>query len=462
MAIQGQNAVQPVFQQEQEKAVAEETTPVPLDDGYPATDVGVPAMMQLFGLSVVEITAWGLGYSYGALADYFYNNPPFEGIGYVSAAGMVSNGVLQIVLPFIIYYLNYFQSHRKATMWLGCIICTVSPIGAAFCKSAPGLLVCLGPLNGIGSSMLFAPSIAYVGDWFVRRKSGAYGVICGAGGLSGAVLPPIFSVCLERYGHKATLVGWGIASFVLTASALLSIRARTPPPPRSKPSFKDFDFFKNPVAFIFIACQFIQATAHYLPSTYLPQIATDYGISATKAATLTSLINVATAIGQPLQGILADYRTSFYIPMLISTAGSCIEAFAIWGNAHVYAPLIIFALLFGATAGGYSVLRPRFAAFILGDQKDNKEKSLLIFGVLTCFRGVAILSSGFIADRLVDENKPVTASYGSGKWMPVIVFTGVAMFVSSFGALAKFVDPFRSRRHRSEIVSDSDRSDTQP
>ncbi|KZF24039.1 MFS general substrate transporter [Xylona heveae TC161] len=424
-------------------------TPGSTDEGFPPPDVGVPAMLQLFGLSVVEITAWGLGYSYGALADYFYNNPPFKGVGYVSAAGMVSNGVLQIALPFIIYYLNFFQTHRIATMWLGCLICTASPIGAAFCKTAPGLLICLGPLNGLGSSMLFAPSIAYVADWFVKRKSGAYGVICGAGGLSGAVLPPIFSISLERYGPKATLIGWGIASFILTASALFCIKGRTPPPPRSKPSLSDFDFItKNPwMLLAFVTAQWVQAIAHYLPSTYLPQIATDYGIHPTKAATLTSLINAATAIGQPLQGMLADYN-GFYVPMLISTVGSGVETLAIFANAHVYGVLIVYALLYGATAGGFSVLRPRFAAAILGpDESSSKEKALLIFGILTCFRGIAILVSGFVADALIDPKKSVNKTYGSGgKWRPLIIFTAVAMLVASLAALAKFVDPFRKQK----------------
>jgi MFS family permease len=39
------------------------------------------------------------------------------------------------------------------------------------------LIVCLGPLYGIGAGMLFAPTINYMSEWFDKKKSLAYGIM---------------------------------------------------------------------------------------------------------------------------------------------------------------------------------------------------------------------------------------------------------------------------------------------
>ena len=68
---------------------------------------------------------------------------------------------------------------------------------------------------------------------------------------------------------------------------------------------KDFDFLRKPLFHILLASTVIQAMAHYGPSVYLPLIGADFGLSSSQGAMLVSLLNLAQAIGQPLQGMLA-------------------------------------------------------------------------------------------------------------------------------------------------------------
>lgn len=124
--------------------------------------------------------------------------------------------------------------------------------------------------------------------------------------------------------------------------------------------------------------------------------------------------------------------------MMFSTIGSGLETLLIWGFSHNLWSLCIYSLLFGGTAGGFAVLRPRFAAAIVGNDQ-NKEQSLLIFGVLTAMRGFAIIASGFIASARLDESVKVTSGYGGRKWLNVIVYTGVMMIVASFGAGGMYI-----------------------
>jgi MFS family permease len=49
----------------------------------------------------------------------------------------------------------------------------------------------------------------------------------------------------------------------------------------------------------------LQAFAHYMPSIYLPSFGQDYGLTAAQGSLLSTMLNLAQAIGQPLQGQLA-------------------------------------------------------------------------------------------------------------------------------------------------------------
>ncbi|KAM5465038.1 hypothetical protein MauCBS54593_006671 [Microsporum audouinii] len=426
---------------------------------YPPQDGGIRAWLFLIGASIVEITAWGFPYCYGVFREYFYTHEPFKGATIVSTGGMLANGILQISLPFIIYTLNHFPKQRKNAMWLGCLICTTSAIGAAFTTTPGALIVCLGPLYGVGAGLLFGPSMHFMGDWFVKRKSLAYGVICGAGAAAGAGLPPVYTVCLNHYGYKATLVGWGLVTFVVTSVGLLLVHPRTPPEKAPKPTRHDFDFLRKPLFLMFLAATIIQALAHYGPSVYLPSIGADFGLTPTQGALLVSLVNLSQAIGQPLQGMLADSRASLYVPFIISTLGGGLESLLIWPFARNLWSLVIYSLTFGATAGGFAVLRPRFAAAVVGDdtaaalspEGENtppdaekaarlKNKSMLIFGVFTAARGMAIFTSAFVTEALVHEDLRDISGYGAGpKWRDLMVYTGVSMTVASLGAFGKFV-----------------------
>jgi MFS family permease len=108
-----------------------------------------------------------------------------------------TQGMLQLVLPPIMYFLNAFPQHRKNVMWLGNLICCIAPIAGGLSttvrlstrktflelttiltrKQPVVLVLTLGVLYGIGAGLLFAPSIHLMDDWFSKRKSLAYGVM---------------------------------------------------------------------------------------------------------------------------------------------------------------------------------------------------------------------------------------------------------------------------------------------
>ena len=85
--------------------------------------------------------------------------------------------------------------------------------------------------------------------------------------------------------------------------------------------------------------------------------------------------------------------------MLLSTIGAGLQTLLMWGYSQKLWSLAIFVLLYGGTAGGFSILRPRFAAAIVNNSSD-KEQSILVFAVLTAMRGIAIVCSRFVSPGL--------------------------------------------------------------
>ena len=141
----------------------------------------------------------------------------------------------------------------------------------------------------------------------------------------------------------------------------------------------------------------------------------------------------------------SDSKNITYTPMVLSTIGACIETLLIWGYSRQVWSLIAFALLYGSTAGGFSTLRPRFAAAIANDEKDT-EQNLLVFGVLTAMRGVAIVCSGFISSSILNENAKITSTFGVGKWSRLILYVGIMMLAASLGACGAFI-----RTHKATV-----------
>ena len=125
------------------------------------------------------------------------------------------------------------------------------------------------------------------------------------GGLFGAILPPIFTQCLERFGFRATIIGWAICVILSTGAAATCVRSRFPSCSPIKPSTSDFGFLRKPLFWILSIATVIQGLAHYVPSIYLPSCALDFQMSPAQGSLILSMLNVATAIGQPLQGMLA-------------------------------------------------------------------------------------------------------------------------------------------------------------
>ena len=88
---------------------------------------------------------------------------------------------------------------------------------------------------GAASAFVYLPGLTVVQRWYPERRGLVAGFFNMAFGLSAAVMSPIFSTLLSKWGYKASTLAAGIAALAigLTASALI----RFPEDDRSAPAF---------------------------------------------------------------------------------------------------------------------------------------------------------------------------------------------------------------------------------
>jgi len=171
-----------------------------------------------------------------------------------------------------------------------------------------------GVLYGLGSGLIFAPNMGLIDEWFIRRRSLAYGIYFASSSISAAILPPLLRELLQKYSAKTTLVGWGIFIAVALTIALLNVQPRLPSTKAAETagvlnplsSDKSNKFLTKPLFWLVIFSNVLQAFSQYLPSVYIPSYATEVtGTSSQNAAFLLTIYNIASAICQPCVGILA-------------------------------------------------------------------------------------------------------------------------------------------------------------
>jgi MFS family permease len=83
-----------------------------------------------------------------------------------------------------------------------------------------------GLLIGVGTSATFAPLMADISHWFVRRRGIAVAVAASGNYLAGTIWPPVVQHFTESYGWRTTYIAIGIFCFVTMLPLALLLRQR--------------------------------------------------------------------------------------------------------------------------------------------------------------------------------------------------------------------------------------------
>jgi MFS family permease len=242
---------------------------------------------------------------------------------------------------------------------------------------------------------------------------------------------------INVYGFRVALRVWSAVLAVSAPPLLYFVKPRIPIAQSSSPRRFDLSFLWNRRFLIFQLGNVIQALGFFLPAIYLPTYASQMlGVSNFAASLTVILFNLASVFGCVIMGTLVDhYHATTCI--LLSTVGSTVAVFLIWGFSSSLAPLLVFCVTYGIFAGSFSSTWPAIIAEVKRQQ--NTVDSTIVFAFLAAGRGIGNVASGPLSERLVQGfpwRDAAGWAYGSG-YGTLIVFTGVSAFLGGLSVVAR-------------------------
>ena len=388
----------------------------------------------------------GYSVSFGIFQEYYSN--PESGIdgspGAIASIGASQMGVMYLMMPVAFMALYRYPYLRRWCGPLGLAITVVSLAASAFVASVGGLIATQGVMYALGCGLLFSPISMYMDEWFVERKGLAYGIMWVGKSAVGVAMPFVFSALLQRFGARATLLSWAVTSAIMTLPTLVFLKSRVPLPRTYQARSLSFGFAHHAAFWMMQIGIVIQSLGYLMPSTYLASYASAIGYSSVTGPVLLTLFSLASVPGAIIHGLLGD-RMSPTKVILISSIGSAVPVFLLWGLSRHLANLVVFVILYGFFAGGFS---STWSGMLKDIKKgDSDTDTSIIFGMLLGGRGVGFILGGPVSGALVSARGALTEEtlgYAT-RYGPMILCTGITAILGAWAPFWKMTKVAKSK-----------------
>jgi Cu2+-exporting ATPase len=296
----------------------------------------------------------------------------------------------------------------------------------SFASTLEVLILTQGVAYGLGFLIFYYPILSMVNEYWIARRGMAYGVLCGASGVSGSIMPFILQALLAKYGYRTTLRAVAVGLTLLTGPLIPLLKGRLPPSERANIPKINWAFFRNPLFWLYSVSNLLQGFGYFFPSLYLPSYASSLRLGDKSGAILLALMSVFQVGGQFVFGSLSDRKVPLNVLACASTIVAAAACLTMWRLATSLPVLIIFAIVYGFFGAGFTAIWARMSTAIT----DDVTAGPIVFSLLNFGKGIGNVLAGPIGGSLVASSRSSgTSAPMSYHW--VIVFTGVCMFASA-------------------------------
>jgi MFS family permease len=258
-----------------------------------------------------------------------------------------------VLAPLVTIITRRFGIH--VTMVAGLIFQNGGFIAASFATRVWQLHICQGVLIGCGVGFLYIPSLPILSQWFVRRRSLANGISAAGSGVGGAAFAWGTEAIIQRF-----TIGWalritGIIAFAANLAAIIAIRDRNDVIRPSQLGF-DAQLLHRYEVMLLLAWAFISMLGYVVLLFSLSDFALSIGLTRAQATDVVGLLNVRTAVGRPIIGVLSD-RWSRIDTAGVLTLLCGLSCFVLWLPATSSALTVVFSTICGAIVGVFWMVR---------------------------------------------------------------------------------------------------------
>jgi predicted MFS family arabinose efflux permease len=292
-------------------------------------------------------------------------------------------------------------------------------LASSFAQSMAAIYVTWGAGLGMGIGLVYAPSIASVPPWFVRRRAFAAGIASAGIGVGTLAVPLLATAAIDALGWRHALQAIAAATLVVGVGATLLLRrapTRTAPGTAASGVTLTQALRNRRFWWMYAACV-LAAPAMFIPFAHVSAAARDLGIGDARAVGLVGMIGVGSIVGRFAIGGLADRLGRVAsIALLEASLGAC---YLLWLVAGGYPALVVFALWLGLSYGGIVSLMPAICMDLFGARAVSS-----ILGTLYSGAAFGNLLGPVVAGAVFDR---------TGTYVPVI-WAGFAL--ATFSAIA--------------------------
>jgi MFS family permease len=392
----------------------------PQDDHY-YPEGGLQAWLVVFGGWCGMFASFGIANTLGSLQAYISENQlstynPSQ-IGWIFS--------LWTFLTFFggIYIGPLFDVYGPRWLLIPGSICIVlSMFILGICTQYWHFILNFSILGGLGTSLIFTPSVASVGHWFFHGRGNATGIAATGGAFGGIVFPLLLQSLIPKvgFGWATRIMGFMILFLCLISNTL--VRSRLPKSSIRRSPHPDARILAQPAFAWTVFAVFLLEWALFIPLTYITSYALHEQYSVAFSYQILPILNVGSVFGRWLPGFYSDI-IGRYNTTLIFVILTIISVFVIWlpFGAHT-AGLVVFVLLFGFASGSNISLTP-VCIGQLCETKDYGRYYATCYSIVSlgCLTGIPIV--GAILERC------------GGNYWGLIVWTGTC-YAGSFMAFA--------------------------
>lgn len=350
--------------------------------------------------------AFGAAYSFGAF---------FKSIQTQFDAGRFSVGSLFAVTALLYYCVGAVAGPLADRIGLrrvtgaGVLLLATGFALASQTRSLAQLFVVFGLFVGGGVGLIYVPALVAVQRWFIRLRSRASGLASAGTGVGTFATPLFAGWLLEQQSWQIAMQWFALAILLLGLPAALSMVGQPsqlglscdgdPHPAKAaaqaqgmelSQALRSSSFWWLFLAILLASVSLFAALVHIAP------MAQGLDIDAASSQWLIALIGAGNVLGRPLLGGLGDRLGALRLLMGLSIFLALLHL--LWWQAHGWAALAAFSLLFGAAHGGCIALFPVLAAQWFGTLRLGA-----ILGILYISVGLAAVAgasaSGWVFDQ---------------------------------------------------------------
>jgi MFS family permease len=288
--------------------------------------------------------------------------------------------------------------------------------GYVAASQAPNLLfftLAQGVLVGAGTAVYFAPLMADISHWFVRRRGIAVAVVAAGNYVAGTIWPTPLQHVIEIYGWRAAHLG--IAAICFVAILPLVFLFRRPAPVHGEASNgagvaftpRELGMSRNALQAVLCVAGIACCVAMSMPQVHIVAYCGDLGYGVARGAEMLSLMLAFGIVSRLASGLIAD-RIGGVATLLLGSVlqGSALILYFMFNGLT---SLYVISALFGLFQGG---IVPSYAIIVREYFPPKEAATRVGLAIMATLFGMAL--GGWMSGAIFDLTGSYRAAFANG------------------------------------------------